>query len=135
MNSQPRPDAPSAAPPRRRTWWAKFHDAFRGIKLGVRGHSSFFVHFFLAIVVLAAAALLELGLVEWCLLIGSITAVIAAELINSAIEILCRVLDLERLPNGKAPLDIASGAVLSVAIGAAVIGTIIFAARLLELLN
>ena len=32
----------------RRSWGAKFAAAFRGIKLGVRGHSSFFVHFFFA---------------------------------------------------------------------------------------
>ena len=124
---------PSPAPPHRRSWVKKFDDAFRGLKLGVRGHSSFFVHFFLATVVIAAAAILRLSLEQWCILLGCITAVIAAELFNSAIEILCRVIEIERLPNSKAPLDIAAGAVLAVSIGASVIGAIIFAARLIEL--
>lgn len=34
-----------------RPWRGKFHDAFRGVKLGIRGHSSFFVHFFVAALV------------------------------------------------------------------------------------
>lgn len=29
-----------------RSWKEKFEASFRGAKLGVRGHSSFFVHFF-----------------------------------------------------------------------------------------
>jgi diacylglycerol kinase len=124
----------STEPPvHRRSWVKKFDDAFRGLKLGVRGHSSFFVHFFMAIVVIAAAATLRVGVIQWCILLGCVTAVIAAELLNSAIEILCRVLDVERLPNGKAPLDIAAGAVLAVAIGASIVGMIVFAHRLVEL--
>jgi diacylglycerol kinase len=118
---------------RRRSWRAKFGDAFRGLKVGVRGHSSFFVHFFVATVVIAAAATLTVGYVRWCILIACITAVITVELFNSAIEILCRVMEVEMRPNGKAPLDIASGAVLSVSIGASIIGTIVFVTRLIEL--
>ena len=126
------PNSPPA-PPHRRSWVKKFDDAFRGLKLGVRGHSSFFVHFFVTTVVIAAAAILRLSLEHWCILLGCITAVITAELFNSAIEILCRVIEIERLPNGKAPLDIAAGAVLAVSIGAAAIGAIVFVARLFEL--
>lgn len=87
----------------------------------------------MAALVIAAGLALRLDLLRWCMLIGCITAVLAAELFNSAIEILCRVLDVERLPNGRAPLDIAAGAVLAVSIGAALIGAIIFASRLVEL--
>ena len=130
------PTEPSAVPPpfpRRRSWHRKFGDAFRGLKLGVRGHSSFFVHFFIAVMVIMAAAILELSLERWCILLGSVAAVIAAELFNSAMEMLCRVLEVHRLPEGKAPLDIAAGAVLAVSIGAALIGTLVFVTRLFEL--
>ena len=44
----------------KRAWRAKFGDAMRGLKLGIRGHSSFFVHFFFSALVLAAAAILRL---------------------------------------------------------------------------
>ena len=36
------------SPRRPRTWADKFADAFRGLKFGIRGQSSFAVHFFLA---------------------------------------------------------------------------------------
>jgi diacylglycerol kinase len=131
----PDTDPPLATALPRRSWLKKFDDAFRGLKLGVRGHSSFFVHFFMATVVIAAAATLRVGLIQWCILLGCMTAVIAAELFNSALEILCRAIEIQKLPNGKAPLDIAAGAVLAVAIGASLIGTLIFVARLIELSN
>lgn len=123
---------PASVAKRRRTWRAKFHDAFRGLKLGIRGHSSFFVHFFFAAAVIAAAVSLDMNLFEWCILLGCITGVITAELFNSAIETICRLLDVEKLAGGKAPLDIASAAVLAAAIGSAIIGTILFSARLLS---
>jgi hypothetical protein len=55
--SPPLPPSSFLLPPSatRRSWRAKFAAAFRGLKLGVRGHSSFFVHFFFAALVLAAA--------------------------------------------------------------------------------
>lgn len=86
----------------------------------------------MAALVVAAAAILRVNSTQWCILVGCIVAVIAAELFNSAIEILCRVMEAERHPNGRAPLDIAAGAVLAVAIGAAIVGGIVFAVRLIE---
>src|SRR5436853_2204203 len=78
---------PTIQTPRpRRAWRHKFGDAFRGLKLGVRGHSSFFVHFFFAALVLAAGTVLHCTLFEWCVLLGCIGMVLTAELFNSAIE-------------------------------------------------
>src|SRR5438105_1501161 len=70
----------------RRLWRDKFRESLRGIKLGIRGHSSFFVHFFFAALVLATAIVLRCDALEWCLLLGCIGLVITAELFNSAIE-------------------------------------------------
>jgi diacylglycerol kinase len=131
----PTPPNEPSGPKRRRSWQAKFADAFRGIKLGVRGHSSFFVHFFMAVAVIAAASTLSFALWQWCILIACITAVFAAELFNSAIEILCRIQQIERLPHGRDPLDIAAGAVLTVSLGAALIGSMLFAARIWDLVG
>ena len=79
----------------RRSWRAKFGDAFRGLKLGIRGHSSFFVHFFFAALVVAAAVVFHCTPPEWCLLLGCIGLVLTAEMFNSAIETLFRGLDDE----------------------------------------
>jgi diacylglycerol kinase len=119
---------PSTDTPRpRRAWRHKFAAAFRGIKLGVRGHSSFFVHFFFVALVLAAAAVLNCDLVQWCVLLGCIGLVLTAELFNSAIETLFRGLDEETRERTWPALDIAAGAVLLAAITASAIGTLVFA--------
>ena len=72
----------------KRTWRAKFADAFRGMKIGVRGHSSFFVHFFFAALVIATAMALRCGWEHWSILILCIGFVLVAEMFNSAIETL-----------------------------------------------
>jgi diacylglycerol kinase len=119
---------------RRRNWRKKFGAAFRGLKLGVRGHSSFFVHFFFAALVVAAAIVMEVGLIEWCLLLGCIGLVLTAELFNSALETLFRGLDESTQQRAWPCLDIAAGAVLLASIVAAVIGSLVFLQRLSELL-
>jgi diacylglycerol kinase len=117
----------------RRSWKSKFRDAFRGLKLGVRGHSSFFVHFFFAVLVLAAGMVLRCGALEWCLLLGCIGTVLTAELFNSAVETIYRGLDEETKPRIRPCLDIAAGAVLLASMTAAVIGSIVFLGRLFDL--
>ena len=110
----------------RRSWPAKFRDAFRGCKEGVRGQSSFFVHFFFAAAVIVAGIVLEVDYVEWCLLVLCITVVLAAEMFNSALEWMARsITDQTDARLGRA-LDIGSAAVLVASIGAAVAGSIIF---------
>jgi diacylglycerol kinase len=119
--------------PRRRSWRGKFADAFRGLKLGIRGHSSFFVHFFFAALVVAAAALLGCGPLDWCLLLGCIGLVLTAELFNSSLETLFRHLDETTKSKAWPCLDIAAGAVLMASIFAAVVGSIVFLQRLAAL--
>lgn len=118
-----------------RTWRSKFRDAFRGVKTGVRGQSSFFVHFFMAALVVAAGAVLGVTRVEWCLLLLAIFGVLAAEMFNSALEWLAKAITDEHDPNVGQALDIGSAAVLTASIGAASIGLLVFIPRLLVLLD
>jgi diacylglycerol kinase len=111
---------------RRRPWRDKFRFALRGLKLGIRGHSSFAVHFFFTALVLAAAALLVRDPLEWCLLLGCIGLVLTAELFNSAVETLFRGLDEATRQRVWPCLDIAAGAVLLASATAAVVGGIVF---------
>jgi diacylglycerol kinase len=131
-------DEPTVAPDEqkrpRRSWRMKFAAAFRGIKLGVRGHSSFFVHFFFAALVVAAAVALGCDQTQWCVLLGCVGLVLTAELFNSAVETLFRGLDEVTKSRAWPALDIAAGAVLLASITASVIGLIIFGSRLLAML-
>ena len=113
-----------------RPWPRKFRDAFRGMKAGVRGQSSFFVHFFLTAAVIVAAVVLRVDLIEWCILLVCIAMVLTAEMFNSALESMAKAITGETDPHLGNSLDIGSGAVLVAAIGAAIVGSIIFISRL-----
>lgn len=113
-----------------RGWGVKFRDAFRGIGLAVAGERSFWVHVPMAAAVGGAAVALRVSLVEGCLLGLCVTLVLALEAVNTAIEFLSREVTREQRPNLAAALDIASGAVLIGAMGAALVGGAIFLNRL-----
>ena len=119
--------------PVRRSLVRKFRTAFRGLRRGIRGESNFFVHLFIAAVAVAMAAVFRLSLVEWCLLVGCITAVFAAEMFNTALESLAKAITREHDPRIGDGLDFASAAVLITAIGAVIVGLLIFLPRLLPL--
>jgi diacylglycerol kinase len=121
---------PIEQPRARRSWRAKFHAAFRGVKLGIRGHSSFFVHFFFTALVVAAAIVLRCEVLDWCILLACIAMVLVSELFNSAIETLFKGLDEATKERVWPSLDIAAGAVLVASIAAAVLGVIVFINRL-----
>lgn len=125
--------APSRRPVARRSWRERVGPAFRGIKLGVRGHSRFFVHFFVTALVLAAAIVLRCDLVQWCLLLGCIGMVLVTELFNSALETLFRGLDEEAQSRAWPCLHIGIGAVLLASLTASAIGALVFLSRLAEL--
>jgi len=114
----------------RRGCAAKFQNAFRGIALGVRGESSFYVQITAALAVVALGWLLRMTRLEWGLLVLCITSVLVAEMFNSALETLAKAVDTRYNPQVGKSLDISSAAVLLSSAGAAIVGTMLFAYRL-----
>jgi len=112
-----------------RRWRDKFGEAGRGIVLAVRESHSCAIHAFAAVLVVVAAVALECDRVEWCLLIGCIGAVFAAEVFNASIETLFHALDDATKSRMTGCLDRAAGAVLVVAITAIAIGMIVLGRR------
>jgi len=102
---------------------ASFGYAVNGIAEAVRteGHMRF--HLFAAAAVVACASWLRVGRDDWLWLGMAIALVIAAELMNTAVE---RTVDLASggasHPLAKAAKDAAAGAVLVTAIFAAIVG-------------
>jgi diacylglycerol kinase len=115
-----------------RPWSHKFGEAFRGMKRGIRGQSSFFVHFFFAALVVAGAIVLECSPAQWGLLLICTGMVLMAELFNSAVETLVRGLDEATRERVWPCLDIAAGAVLLASITAAIVGCLVFLTQLSE---
>ncbi len=124
-------DELKAQPKSPRRWRDKFAEALRGVRLGIQGQSSFFVHFFCACLAVLAAIAFNCTPVEWCLVIGCIGLVFTAELFNSALELLFKGLDPAARNRVFHALDTAAGAVLVACLTAAVVGGVVFGRKLL----
>jgi diacylglycerol kinase len=121
--------------PPQRSWPAKFRAAGSAMAAALRSQTSFHVHGVMALAVVTAAALLQVSQWEWCVLILCIAIVAAAEMFNTALEILAKAVDHNFNPHLAQALDTSSGAVLLAAIGAATVGAIVFLRRAVLLLG
>jgi diacylglycerol kinase len=118
-----------------RSWFEKFRDAFRGVRSGMRGQSSFQVHIAVTLAVIVVATLLRCTLSEWCILLLCVGGVLTAEMFNSAIEHMAKAIDRNRNPELGEALDTASAAVLFACVAAAIVGAIVFIVRIVQLIE
>ena len=105
-------------------WGNKFAVALSGIAWSARTQTSFRVHLPIALAVLGVAAWLRIETWRWVAIVFAITIVLSAELFNTSIEQLVKVLHPQHDERIKHVLDAAAGAVLVVAIGAVVAGLV-----------
>jgi diacylglycerol kinase len=119
----------------KREWGAKFCDAYRGIAKARRGDKSFAVHQLAMLAVIVAGVLFDIDRIEWCVLIICMAVVVAAETFNSSIEALAKAVTSEHNENVGKSLDMAAGAVLLAAIGAAIVGLCVFVPRIIALMS
>lgn len=92
----------------------------------MRGQSSFAVHLPVGGAAIAAGLWFQIERWEWCVVLLCIGGVLAAELVNSALESLARAVDEKHNPKVGAALDIAAAAVLVAAVSAVVLGSLVF---------
>ncbi len=107
------------------TWQQKFAVAGRGIKIAVLQEKSFVFHFAVTAAVLVAGVVLGISRLEWCIIVLAIMAGLSTELLNTAIEYLAKAITRETNPYIRDALDVASGAVTLIAIGAIVLGLLV----------
>lgn len=107
-----------------------FTHAFRGVGMMLRSQHNAWVHLAATIAVIVAGFVFHIGRAEWCWIVLAIVGVWMAEALNTAFEFLCDVASPQFHPMVKHAKDVAAGAVLISAIGAAVIGGLIFLPRL-----
>ena len=84
------------------------------------------IHAVATVVVIAFGLVLGLSWSEWCLLVLAIVSVWTAEALNTAFEFLTDVASPNFHPIAEKAKDVAAGAVLLSAIGAVVIGGLVF---------
>jgi diacylglycerol kinase (ATP) len=91
------------------------------------------IHAAATVIVVSAGFALGLSLAEWCWIVLAIVSVWTAEALNTAFEFLTDVASPNFHPIAEKAKDVAAGAVLLAAVGAAVIGLLIFGPKILEL--
>ena len=113
-----------------------FKNARKGMRLTLKSERNIRVHIFVAILVLLSAYFFNFSLMKFCILLLTISAVISAEMFNSAIEFSLDAIFHNRYSRmvGMAK-DIAAGAVLVVTVSAVLVGVLLFAPVFANLLN
>jgi diacylglycerol kinase (ATP) len=103
-----------------------FGFAFKGIWTMMESQQNAWIHLFATLVVITAGILLRIERSEGIWIILAIMSVWAAEALNTAFEYLADVANPNFHPLVAKAKDVAAGAVLVAAIGAAIIGIITF---------
>ena len=101
-------------------------NALEGISYTFNTEMNFRVHLIATVLVLLACYILEATTLEIIICLILIGLVIAFELINTVIEVIVDMVEPRYNPLAKVAKDTAAGAVLVMALTAAVIGLIIF---------
>ena len=109
--------------------------AIDGIVLMLRSQHNAWVHFAATISVVIAGGFFGITSVQWVAVIVAIVLVWVAEGLNTALELLCDVTTPEFHPIVKQAKDVSAGAVLISAIGALIIGLIVFVPYILSVLG
>jgi diacylglycerol kinase (ATP) len=104
-----------------------FFYAGRGVQTMLRSQHNAWLHVVATLLVGTGGLVLRVSRLEWIVLIFAVVSVWTAESLNTALEFLCDVASPEFHPLVEKAKDVAAGAVLICALGAAVIGALVFA--------
>lgn len=111
-----------------------FKYAFNGIWQTLTREPNFRIHSLAAVVVVIFGFICDLNTTEWIIIVITIGAVMSAEIFNSAIENIVDLVHPERSQQAGLIKDMAAGAVLVLAIAAAIVGFIIFIPKMIDFL-
>ena len=107
--------------------------ALHGIAAALRYENNMRIHSLCAIITIGLGLWLKPTTLEWVALSLTISLVLFAELMNTALEANVDLVTKEHRPEAKLAKDVAAGAVLITSLNALVVGWLIFGQRLLHL--
>ena len=108
-----------------------FRHAINGLKILIKEEHNARIHFFAAIVVVAAGFLLKISILEWIAITFAIGFVITAEILNASIENVADFISPKNHNTIKKIKDLAAAAVLVSAITAFAIGMLVFIPKII----
>jgi diacylglycerol kinase len=103
-----------------------FGFAFEGLKLAFKQEPNFRIHIIAAFLITAAGIFFNISILEWVILTFTISFVIIAELINTAVESLVDIVSPEIKNEAKIAKDVLAAAVFVTALLAIVVGLLLF---------
>jgi diacylglycerol kinase (ATP) len=112
-----------------------FGHALRGLRVLLQTQHNARIHAVATVLVLIASAVFGISAAEWALVILAIAGVWVAEALNTALEFLVDLASPESDPLAGKAKDVAAGAVLVAAVGAAIIGGFVFGPHILAFLG
>lgn len=101
----------------------------------VRTQHNAWIHVGATVAVVLAAGILQVSALEWAVLVLAMAGVWSTEALNTAVEAMGDALSSERNPLVGFAKDAAAGAVLIAAIGAVLVGLIVFGPHLVRILG
>ena len=112
-----------------------FRCAFRGVGTLLASQHNARIHLLATVGVCGVGLLIGISRLEWVAIAVAIVLVWVAEALNTAFEFLCDVASPEFHPLVQKGKDVAAGAVLLSAVGAVVIGLLVFVPHLLSIVG
>jgi diacylglycerol kinase (ATP) len=109
-----------------------FNFAFEGIIHTLRTQRNMRIHLAVAFIVLVTALIVNVTKLELIALLISITFVLIAEMINTAVEAAIDIATTSFDPMAKLAKDIAAGAVLIASVNAIAVGYLVFAGKVAD---
>lgn len=110
---------------------ASFGHAFRGVGAALRSEVHLRFHALATVVVVGLGFYFDITRTEWALVAAAVGSVWSAELVNTAVEAVVDLVSPDYHPLAGKAKDVAAAAVLLAALGALVVGLLIFVPRLL----
>lgn len=110
-----------------------FHYAFEGVRFAVVHNQNMRIHITVAVLIMLASVLFDVNPFEMGILGVMILLVIAAEMINTAIEEMVNLITKEHREEAKIAKDVSAGMVLVTTLGSVIVGVLIFIPHILRL--
>lgn len=106
-----------------------FHPAWAGLLWAFRTQGNVRVHAAATVLAVAGGLWLRIATWEWCAVLLAVGLVWAAELLNTALEVLADRVSIQREEAIRRVKDVAAAAVLMAALAALAVGLLVFAPK------
>lgn len=110
-----------------------FTYAFSGWRIASKEEPNYIIHLFAALLAVSLGFYFKINTTEWLFIILAIAIVLASELFNTALEVLCDYIQPEKHQSIKKIKDLSAGAVLITAIATMIGGLLIFIPKIIQL--